>query len=82
MTEDDCKQYLIERDMLPPVYEYVDRTGCWLCPYQSTKSLRYIYLHHRDMWDKLREYDRMSPRGFSLNHDLNELENIFSEETQ
>lgn len=40
-----------------------DRMSCWCCPWQKAADWRGIFLYHRDRWDKMREMDRIAPKG-------------------
>ena len=79
MTERDCINFLKERDLINPLYEYFRRIGCWLCPYQGKKSLHMLYLKYPQLWAKLLEYERDSPQGFLSDGELNDLSKIFEQ---
>lgn len=44
-------------DFIGGLYEYSDRLSCWLCPLQSIASLKSLYIHHRELWEKLKKMD-------------------------
>jgi len=44
-----CQKYCL----LSPIYQYVKRSGCFFCPNANTAQLRFLYEHHRDLYDKL-----------------------------
>jgi len=80
VTEKDCLKYLQDRNLMNPLYEKVNRTGCWYCPKQSVASLKYLYDEHPAKWKKLKEWDRILPSGFSHERDLDQLESRFKRE--
>jgi len=80
ITEKQCNKYLKERDLVNPLYEKFDRLGCWLCPKQSIKSLKALYIHYPDKWEKLKQYECDSPGGFADKKDLKQLEYRFNQE--
>lgn len=63
-TQEMCVKYLQHKDLWNPLYDFVDRTGCWLCPKQSKKSLLFLKTNHPDLWDRLLDYQRDDPVGF------------------
>lgn len=80
MTEQDCIDFLEQRNLSNPLYDVFDRLGCWLCPKQGLGSLKSLYRHYPDLWDKLKQYEKDSPTGFKINTTLAELENRFQKE--
>lgn len=54
MTEEDCKQYLINQEMENPLYRHFSRTGCAFCPFQSDKSFFMIWKHYPDVWERMK----------------------------
>jgi 3'-phosphoadenosine 5'-phosphosulfate sulfotransferase (PAPS reductase)/FAD synthetase len=79
MTERDCIDFLEQRDLINPLYEYFKRIGCWLCPYQSKVSLQILYLKYPKLWNKLLEYEKDSPQGFLSDGTLEDLGEIFTQ---
>ena len=80
MTENGCTYFLRNLGLLNPLYNHIKRTGCWLCPKQSTMSLRFLYNNHLDLWKKLKIYEQNSPRGFMIDKTLDEFEIQFKRE--
>ena len=74
-TEDDCINYLKSRGLEHPLQSKFKRTGCWLCQKQSLKSLKSLYLHYPELWNKLKQYEKDSPHGFKPNFSLDQFEN-------
>ena len=71
-----CYNFLKEKGLEPPTKL---RTGCWWCPKQSQKSLRYLYENHKDLWEQLKKWEADSPHGFRIKQTLEEFENKIKE---
>lgn len=54
MNEERCKEYLINQDMENPLYRYFSRTGCYLCPFQSERSMYQLYKNFNHLWEKMK----------------------------
>lgn len=80
MTEQDCIEFLEERNLSNPLYDIFKRLGCWLCPKQALGSLKSLYRHYPELWEKLKRYEKDSPTGFRINTTLRELEMRFEKE--
>jgi 3'-phosphoadenosine 5'-phosphosulfate sulfotransferase (PAPS reductase)/FAD synthetase len=78
-TERDCRDFLKKNypQFYPPFLKKFGRTGCWLCPKQSQKSLEILYNHYPKLWEKLKKYDQDSPHNFKPNKTIKELEEMF-----
>lgn len=78
-TENDCRNYLKNNypKFYPPFLKKFGRTGCWLCPKQSNRSLEILYNDYPKLWRKLKKYDEDSPHNFKPNRTLEEYEKIF-----
>lgn len=78
LTEADCLEFLKQRGIVNQLYDHVTRIGCWLCPYQSKRSLSYLYTNHPQYWKQLLQYESDSPQGFlAKGKRLKELEASF-----
>lgn len=70
MTEEDCKQYLINQDMENPLYRHFSRTGCSMCPFQSNKSWYEVYKHYPMVWKKIKrrenKFNELENKGFKV----------------
>lgn len=82
MTEDDCVEFLRERDILPTYNQYYKRTGCWHCPWSKLGSLKSLYIRHPDLWEKLKQYEKDSPHGYRTDYTVEELEEKFDREIE
>lgn len=52
---DLCKDY----GLLSPIYDFAPRNGCFFCPNAKEKEFRHLRDHHRDLWDRMLELERM-----------------------
>ena len=60
MTEVDCLKYCYDRDFTwGGLYEIWDRVSCWCCPLQSLADLRKLKEYRPELWDRLKEMDRI-----------------------
>ena len=57
ITELQAGNILKERGLHNPLYNYFDRTGCWLCPKQSLKSLTILKDKYPELYKELEEMD-------------------------
>lgn len=80
MGEKDCIEFLEKRKLLNPLYKRFKRLGCWCCPKQSINSLKMLYKHYPEKWEKLIKYEKDSPVGFSPNRNLRQLGERFETE--
>lgn len=59
MSEQDCANYLKDREMENPLYKHFGRTGCFFCPYQSLRDFYRIWKHYPKEWQKMKEYESL-----------------------
>ena len=64
MNEAECEQFLRDRGIANPLYRHFSRTGCYLCPKQSRKSLFILYKHYPHHFQKMLEFEQ---RATALN---------------
>jgi len=57
MTEEDCKQYLINQEMENPLYRHFSRTGCDMCPFKSEKDWFNTWKYYPKTWDKIKKIE-------------------------
>lgn len=79
-TEETSLSYCRIHDIANPLYAWgFPRLGCWLCPYQSKKSMRilYRYLERKspESWAYLKKLEKDSPHRFKPDYDLSAFEN-------
>ncbi len=58
MTENDCKEYLKERELENPLYRHFTRTGCAFCPAQSMNAKFNLWKHYPKEWERLKTYEK------------------------
>jgi len=44
-----CQDY----GLLSPIYQYTRRSGCFFCPNASEEQLKFLWYHHRHLYEKL-----------------------------
>ena len=49
--EADVDKKLLELDLVNPLYENFERTGCYFCPYQKVRGFYILWKLHKDKWD-------------------------------
>jgi len=81
MTEQDCIDYLKERNLSNKLYDKFTRTGCWLCPKQSLKALKVIYNDYPLYWRTIKIMDQET-KGckFRSDYSVEQLEQKFDKE--
>lgn len=71
VEEDDTFPICREHGLLSPIYEFTNRGGCFFCPNAKEKELRHLYDHHKDLWNRLLELQRLPNKATELfNRDL------------
>jgi 3'-phosphoadenosine 5'-phosphosulfate sulfotransferase (PAPS reductase)/FAD synthetase len=66
ITSAHCIDILKERGIYNSLYDYNNRTGCWCCPKQDLKSIRFMYKHHPELWNKMLQYAKDSTVGLKF----------------
>lgn len=64
VPERECMQICQQIGLLSPSYLQSKRSGCWFCPAQPVDQLRLLRLQHPALWEKLLEWDSVSPIPF------------------
>lgn len=80
MTEQDCFNLCKQRGLLHPLYKYFHRLGCWQCPKQRIGSLRNLFWHFPDKWEKLQRYQDACSWPFRPNMRVEDLAKKFIRE--
>lgn len=57
-TENDCLEYLKEKNLLNPLYNIFSRIWCYFCPKQNLNSLYWLWKNYNDLFEKIKKYDR------------------------
>lgn len=83
MTEADCLAYCYEKGYdWGGLYRHFKRVSCWCCPLQSLDELRQLYKYFPSLWQRLREWDGRTWRGFRKDYNVRELEVRFDFEDE
>ena len=61
LTRRDCLKIIKSQGIRTPV-----KSGCWLCPFQSPKQLLWLYINHRDLFNKIVELEESRGNRYSL----------------
>lgn len=77
ITEQEAMEICKKYDLVSPIYKTSFRGGCWFCPKQSLKQLRWLYKDHKDLWKKLKEMEKDSHNTFRPNETIAQLEQRF-----
>jgi len=65
MCEADVNRLLTSKNLVNPLYNYFNRTGCSICPYQSDRSFYVIMKKFPEDWNRMK----------FIEHELKRLEN-------
>lgn len=63
-TEDVCREWCEENDLLSPIYTDSARGGCWFCHNQSIGQLRLLRKKYPEYWALMLKWDSDSPVTF------------------
>lgn len=63
-TEQQCREWCEQNDLLSPIYATSLRGGCFFCPQQPVSQLEIIYRQYPELWAKMLEWDSDSPIPF------------------
>ncbi len=59
------------------LYEVIPRTGCYCCPFISIKGLETIYRNFPDLWEKMRNMQKIAKNKFRIDYSIFDLEEKF-----
>ena len=72
-----CKEY----NLLSPIYEFTNRSGCFFCPNSKKSELFHLRQNHNHLWQELlklqAEPNKCSGNNFKLNKSLFDFEKEF-----
>lgn len=75
-TEEDCRRWCEENDLLSPIYTTAIRGGCWFCHNQAVGQLRLLRKNYPELWALMLKWDKDSPVTFKADghtvHDYDE----------
>ena len=63
-TEEMCREWCVENDLLSPIYTTATRGGCWFCHNQGIDQLRLLRKNYPEYWEMLLKWDNDSPVTF------------------
>jgi len=59
------------------LYEVIPRTSCYCCPFKSIKQLEAIYRNFPDLWEKMRNMQKIAKNKFRADYSIFDLEEKF-----
>lgn len=80
ITELEAIEICKENGLLSPIYKNSFRGGCWFCPKQSLKQLKWLYTNHPELWQILKNMEKDSHNTFKPNMTIFDLEERFKKE--
>ena len=82
-TEDDCRQWCEENDLLSPIYTTAARGGCWFCHNQGVQQLRLLRKNYPEYWALMLKWDKDSPVTFHADgHTVHDFDRRFAAEDE
>lgn len=63
-TEQMCRDWCEQNNLLSPVYTTASRGGCWFCHNQGVEQLRLLRRNYPEYWQLLLKWDSDSPVTF------------------
>lgn len=81
ISEKEALELTKKYNLYNELYDYFDRTGCYLCPYQSISDWRNLYWHFPRLFNTAKKLEEMSikehGKSFRRDYTLAELEKKF-----
>lgn len=88
MCEAEIDSYLESIDLINPLYQYFERTGCAMCPYQKLRGFYVLWKIYPEWWKWMKGIEKkltdMEEKGvnvinsqWNIRYTLEELENAF-----
>ena len=78
-TEEMCRKWCVDNDLLSPIYATDTRGGCWFCINQGVDQLRLLRKNHPELWCLLLKWDVDSPVSFRTDgHTVHDFEKRFA----
>jgi 3'-phosphoadenosine 5'-phosphosulfate sulfotransferase (PAPS reductase)/FAD synthetase len=88
MCEADVDKLLERIDLVNPLYDYFERTGCAMCPYQKIRGYYLLWLKFNEKWEWMKSVEhklmKMEDDGinvinsqWNIRYTLDELEAMF-----
>lgn len=80
-TEEMCRKWCEENDLLSPIYATASRGGCWFCHNQGVDQLRLLRKNYPEYWELLLKWDNDSPVTFKADgHTVHDYDRRFAAE--
>ena len=80
-TEEMCRKWCEENDLLSPIYTTATRGGCWFCHNQSVDQLRLLRKNYPELWAIMLKWDDDSPTTFRADgHTVHDFDKRFQME--
>lgn len=77
-TEDDCRRWCKDNDLLSPIYTTATRGGCWFCHNQGVGQLRLLRQNYPELWALMLKWDEDSPVTFKADgHTVHDFDRRF-----
>ena len=78
-TEEMCRKWCADNDLLSPIYTTATRGGCLFCINQGVDQLRLLRKNHPELWYLLLKWDVDSPVSFKPDgHTVHDFEKRFA----
>jgi len=88
MCEADIDRYLENIDLVNPLYQFFERTGCAMCPYQKQRGFYVLWSKYPDWWKWMKDIEHklmaMEDLGqpvvnsqWNIRYTMDELEDAF-----
>lgn len=78
-TEEMCREWCVENDLLSPIYTTATRGGCWFCHNQGIDQLRLLRKNYPEYWALMLKWDLDSPVSFKPDgHTIHDFDKRFS----
>ena len=82
-TEDDCRRWCGENNLLSPIYTTATRGGCWFCHNQGVNQLRLLRKNYPELWALMLKWDKDSPVTFKADgHTVHDFDRRFQMEDE
>lgn len=78
ITEQMALDYCYEKGFnWDGLYEQMTRVSCWVCPLQRIGDVKNLYKNHKELWDKLKEWQSQTWKPFKDLRTVDEYEKRF-----
>lgn len=78
-TEQKCRKWCEENDLLSPIYTTATRGGCWFCHNQGIDQLRLLRKNYPKYWELMLKWDLDSPVSFKPDgHTIHDFDKRFA----